>query len=72
KRLEKLKTWRKNVAQKMSVESDIVLPKRYLTVLAENPPKSLYELESMMSDSPWRFSQYGNQILNLLNGGTRV
>ena len=72
KRLEKLKTWRKNVAQKMSVESDIILPKRYLTVLAENPPKSLYELESMMSDSPWRFRQYGSQILNLLNGVMRV
>jgi len=66
KRLDKLKTWRKNVAKKMSVESDIVLPKRYLNSLAENPPKNLHELETLMSDSPWRFGQYGGQILNLL------
>lgn len=66
KRLDKLKTWRKNVAKKMSVESDIVLPKRYLNTLAENPPKNLHELESVMLDSPWRFNQYGRQILSLL------
>lgn len=66
KRLDKLKVWRKNIAKKMNVESDIVLPKRYLNVLAENPPKSLHELESLMLDSPWRFRQYGNQILSLL------
>ena len=66
KRLDKLKIWRKNIAKKMSVESDIVLPKRYLNTLAENPPKNLHELETLMSDSPWRFSQYGVQILGLL------
>ncbi|HXQ32576.1 MAG TPA: HRDC domain-containing protein [Anaerolineales bacterium] len=66
KRLDKLKTWRKNVAKKMSVESDIVLPKRYLNTLAENPPGNLHELQSVMSDSPWRFNQYGAQILGLL------
>lgn len=66
KRLDKLKTWRKNIAKKMRVESDIVLPRRYLSPLAENPPKNLDELESVMSDSPWRFSQYGVQILGLL------
>ncbi|HKY53319.1 MAG TPA: HRDC domain-containing protein, partial [Anaerolineales bacterium] len=62
----RLKSWRKNVAKKMSVESDIVLPKRYLNTLAEHPPKNLHELESLMSDSPWRFRQYGTQILSLL------
>ena len=66
KRLDRLKNWRKNVARKMSVESDIVLPKRYLNTLAENPPKNLHELQSVMLDSPWRFRQYGVQILSLL------
>jgi len=68
KRLDKLKTWRKNIAKEMSVESDIILPKPYLNLLAENPPKNLHELESLMSNSPWRFGQYGKQILNLLGG----
>ena len=69
KRLDRLKTWRKNAAKKMNVESDIVLPKRYLNTLAENPPKNLHELESVMFNSPWRFRQYGTQILSLLGSG---
>lgn len=66
KRLERLKNWRKKVAQEMGVESDIVLPKVYLNVLAENPPGSLQELESMMQDSPTRFKRYGEQIYRLV------
>jgi len=68
KRMEKLKNWRKKVAQESSVESDIVLPKMYLNLLAENPPKSLNDLESMMHDSPTRFVKYGEQIRRLLGG----
>ena len=66
KRLDKLKAWRKRLAQDMGVESDIILPRIYLSILAENPPKSIRELESIMVDSPWRFSHYGAQIYSLL------
>lgn len=68
KRLEKLKNWRKNVAQELGVESDIVLPKVYLNTLAEHPPKSLQELESIMHDSPTRFRKYGEQLYRLVGG----
>jgi len=68
KRLEKLKNWRKKVAQELRVESDIILPKTYLNSLAENPPKSLHELESIMHESPTRFSKYGEQIYRLVGG----
>lgn len=68
RRLEKLKTWRKKVAQELKVESDIVLPKIYLGLFAENPPKTLRELETAMVDSPWRFNAYGTQILGLFGG----
>jgi ribonuclease D len=68
KRLEKLKNWRKKVAQELGVESDIVLPKVYLNSLAENPPRSLQELESIMRDSPTRFNKYGEQIYRLVGG----
>ena len=68
KRLEKLKNWRKKVAQQLKVESDIVLPKIYLNRLAERPPKSLRELESIMHDSPTRFAKYGEQIYRLVGG----
>jgi ribonuclease D len=68
KRLERLKNWRKKVAQELGVESDIVLPKTYLNSLAEHPPKSLQELEAVMSDSPTRFLRYGEQIYRLVGG----
>jgi ribonuclease D len=68
KRLEKLKNWRKKIAQELEVESDIVLPKTYLNSLAEHPPRSLQELESIMYDSPTRFHKYGEQIFRLVGG----
>jgi ribonuclease D len=68
KRVEKLKNWRKKAAQALGVESDIVLPKAYLSTLAERPPRNLTDLESMMQDSPTRFAKYGEQLLRLLGG----
>lgn len=68
KRLERLKNWRKKVAQDMGVESDIILPKVYLNLLAEDPPRSLQELESIMRESPTRFRKYGEQIYRLMGG----
>jgi ribonuclease D len=68
KRLQKLKNWRKKAAEELRVESDIVLPKVYLNKLAEHPPRSLSELETVMSGSPTRFQKYGEQIYHLLGG----
>src|SRR5258706_15234342 len=68
RRLEKLKVWRKKLAKEMSVESDIILPKTYLNLLAENPPKNLHELEAVMSESPTRFQKYGAEIYRLIGG----
>src|SRR5215207_1926814 len=68
KRLDKLKNWRKKVAQELGAESDIVLPKSYLNRLSEHPPKSLQELESIMNESPTRFHKYGDQLYRLLGG----
>jgi ribonuclease D len=66
RRLEKLKLWRKDTGIRMKVESDIILPKPYLAVLSENPPKDLDELKVLMKDSPSRFDKYGAQILKVL------
>jgi ribonuclease D len=68
RRLQKLKNWRKKVAEELKVESDIVLPKMYLNRLAERPPRSLGDLEMVMQGSPTRFKQYGEQICRLLGG----
>jgi ribonuclease D len=65
-RMEKLKAWRKRIGAEMKVESDVVLPKPYLTILAENPPRSLDELRSLMKDTPSRVDKFGTQILKTL------
>ena len=66
RRLEKLKAWRKNLGLEMGVESDIILPKPYLSALAENPPADAQELAELMRNSPSRVEKYGAQILKLL------
>ena len=66
RRLEKLKNWRKNVARKLSVESDVILPKMYLGMLSENPPKNLQELEIAMQGTPSRFQEFGAEIYRLI------
>jgi ribonuclease D len=68
RRLEKLKVWRKKIAKELLVESDIILPKIYLNVLAENPPKNLQELETVLHESPTRFQKYGTEIYRLIGG----
>ena len=68
KRLEKIKAWRKKTAQGMDVESDVVLPKQYVSALANRPPKNMNELKSIMADSPWRAEKFGAQILKLFGG----
>lgn len=66
RRMEKLKMWRKKVGLEMGVESDIILPKPYLSLLAENPPKSEDDLAILMKDTPSRVVKYGAQILKTL------
>lgn len=68
KRLDKLKTWRKKVAGQLKVESDIILPKDFLYELAENPPKDMRALKSVMRESPFRFEEFGDQIYKLIGG----
>jgi ribonuclease D len=66
RRLEKLKVWRKKVGMEMGVESDVILPKPYLSAIAENPPKDIDELKFIMKETPSRVEKYGAQILKLL------
>jgi len=68
KRLDKLKVWRKKLAEEIKVESDIILPKRFLATLAEQPPKDMNMLQAFMQVSPYRFEKYGGEIYRLLGG----
>lgn len=67
-RLDKLKNWRKITGQLWGVESDVILPKAYIHLLAERVPRTLPELEALMAPIPWRYQQFGENILKLLGG----
>ncbi len=66
RRLEKLKVWRKKIGLEMGVESDVILPKPYLSAIAENPPNDVNELAFIMKETPSRVEKYGVQILKVL------
>jgi ribonuclease D len=68
RRLEKLKAWRKGLGQEMKVESDVILPKPYLSMLSETPPQTMEELADLMKDTPSRMERFGPQIFKILGG----
>jgi ribonuclease D len=65
-RLEALRHWRKKTAQKMGVQSDVILPRDLLHTLAEHNPQTEDALAVLMKDVPWRFAHFGKQILEVL------
>lgn len=66
-RIDRLKTWRKDVAQKMKVESDVVLPRDLMEALAYHQPQTVKELETLMVDYPYRREKYGKRLLKILH-----
>ncbi len=66
-RLNALSSWRKAVAKKIGVESDLVLPKAWMHAIAEQNPATLEELAQIMLHSPWRMENFGKDILNVIH-----
>lgn len=67
-RLDALKTWRKNTARQMGVESDVVLPRPLMEGIADRAPQSMAELSGLLEGSPWRMARFGPQILKVVKG----
>ena len=65
-RVEALKQWRKLKAHELEVESDIILPRDLLHVLAALNPQDMGALSKCLSDVPWRRERYGQEILKVL------
>jgi len=65
-RIDSLRNWRKLTARKMSVQSDVILPKDLLYDLAEKNPKSKLEFNQIMKSIPWRLDRFGEEIFDLL------
>lgn len=59
KRLEDLRAWRKKMAERMQVESDVVLPRGMLLALAERGEQGL---DQVLNPSPWRRDRFGEEI----------
>ena len=61
-----LKRWRKETGDRLNVESDIILPKDILESISQTQPNNLEELKKVMQEVPYRYSQFGEEILNVL------
>lgn len=66
-RLETLRDWRKETARKLEVESDVVLPRDVMELIANKAPATRNGLCDLMQEVPWRFEHYGDQILALIH-----
>jgi ribonuclease D len=65
-RVEALKQWRKLKAHELEVESDVILPRDLLSILAANNPTDIDALGDCLQDVPWRRKRYGKEILKVL------
>jgi ribonuclease D len=61
-----LRDWRKQTAQKMSVNSAVVLPRELLYALVSTNPANREELANVLADVPWRLERFGEDILSIL------
>jgi ribonuclease D len=66
-RLETLRTWRKTTAQALKVESDVVLPRDIMEIIAAQNPGNSDQLQNIMAEIPWRYNVYARPILDTLN-----
>ena len=62
-RLNALSNWRKEAAKKVGIESDLILPKNWMHAIAEQNPQTMEDLAQLMPKSPWRISEFGEEIL---------
>jgi ribonuclease D len=71
-RLTRLKSWRKQKAEALGVESDVILPRVYMFALAEQNPRSAETLDKVLAESPWRLENFGPEILRALGIKTAI
>lgn len=61
-----LRGWRKQAAQKMKVNSAVILPRELLYAVVSANPKNSEELARVLEDVPWRLERFGDDILSIL------
>ncbi|HET7010320.1 MAG TPA: HRDC domain-containing protein [Anaerolineales bacterium] len=68
-RYQRLRQWRKTLAESRNVESDVILPRDILWDIARTAPSDASALATLMNPLRWRFDQYGQAILEVLAQG---
>jgi ribonuclease D len=61
-----LREWRRERAAQRGVESDVILSKNVLWILAQSAPRTLDEMQGIPGLGPWRLSNYGSELLAVL------
>jgi len=67
-RYDMLRAWRKQRAVERGVESDVILPRETLWVLARQAPQRVEDLDEIPGLGPWRRAEYGEELIVLLKG----
>lgn len=67
KRLDAIRSWRKQKAAELMVMSDIILPKDVLLDITHKNPETMQQLGEIMKDTPWRYENFGEQILTVIH-----
>ena len=65
-RMEALRDWRKHTGRSHHVASDIILPRDLMFEIVKKNPTNAQNLKAIMVDIPWRFENFGGQILHVL------
>jgi len=65
-RMDALRNWRKAKAKEMQVESGVILPKDVMLSIVQESPDNIEALGQIMVDIPWRFNNFGAEILSVL------
>jgi ribonuclease D len=68
-RFNALREWRKGRATARGVESDVIVSKDVLWILAERAPANLNDMQGIPGLGPWRLSHYGNELLEVIRRG---
>jgi ribonuclease D len=66
-RLNALSNWRKAISAREGIESDLILPKGWMHAIAEQNPETLEDLAKLMPHSPWRWKNFGDEILKTIH-----
>lgn len=66
-RYTSLHSWRKDMALKRGIESDVIISKQSLWDIAYLKPQTVEELDRVQGIGPWRLKTYGHDLIEIVN-----